>query len=310
MRREVFWNGRAGADKVATSALGLEGHRCKPPPELSGSVEAFALTAVDRTPALGPGSDPAAPDAIRCRVRLLDVGLSIAMKFASRPKGSPAPCARHRDHQHVQIPPDGDCDVAKCHPLLRYRAQPRSRRRGLHCQPIEQRRIQPMHCRPAVKSLAHIARDGLLSGRINQAGTKPRSRSPWTVGGRRITDARTPRDAIDMLISSEVLRSAALEAGSGPSSSVPKRLGARTAVPEVTTRGRSEPVSGDTQRLQWRADRFRLRLSRERRNPGPSCRTRSRERTRRGSRRPLPELHASSYQDHRERHDAHRPRRP
>ena len=76
-------------------------------------------------------------------------------------------------------------------------------------------------------------------------GTKPWSSSPWTDGGRRTNEARTPRDAIANVASSDAMRNAAAEPGSGASSSAPRQPGVRRAIPEVVTKGRLEPASAE-----------------------------------------------------------------
>ena len=66
----------------------------------------------------------------------------------------------------------------------------------------------------------------------------------WTCG-RRPTDARTPRATISVVASSDALRGI-IELGTGGSSSVAARPGVEAiVVPEVTTRGLSDPTSSD-----------------------------------------------------------------
>ena len=62
----------------------------------------------------------------------------------------------------------------------------------------------------------------------------------WNLVARRTTDRRTPRAATEAAASSEATRGI-VEAGA--SSSVARRPGATSPVPEVTIKGRSEPAS-------------------------------------------------------------------
>src|SRR5207247_1009057 len=62
-------------------------------------------------------------------------------------------------------------------------------------------------------------------------------------GGRRTSDARTPRDASASAARSAARRCATGEPESGASSSVPTRPSARTPIPDVTTKGRPDPAS-------------------------------------------------------------------
>lgn len=74
-------------------------------------------------------------------------------------------------------------------------------------------------------------------------GMKPLSPSPWTEGGRRMTDERTPRSAHARVASSEGMRGTA---AGGASRSVPNRPGATIAsirLPDVVTNGRPDPAS-------------------------------------------------------------------
>ena len=76
-----------------------------------------------------------------------------------------------------------------------------------------------------------------------RAGTKARSPSPCTDGGRRTTEARTSCAASACTASSEGMRGAEGALASGASSSVASRPGVRTVIPEVITKGRPDPVS-------------------------------------------------------------------
>ena len=83
----------------------------------------------------------------------------------------------------------------------------------LQREPVEPGRVEPVHRGPAIQPFAHVDRKALFTREVDQDGTKPWSPSPWTDGGRRTTDTRTPRAASEAAASSEATRGIAVEVG-------------------------------------------------------------------------------------------------
>ena len=183
----------------------------------------------------------------RSRVRRLDVGLSTAMTNATQPKWSADRLARHRDDRHVQAPTDHRRDLAERHPLVGDRVDLVAGRRALEGEPVERGRVEPMHGGPAVETpRRRSAETPFCAGDADQDRDEAvRSPSPWTDGGRRTTETRTPRARDRRTRSPPMTRGKHARRGQiGPIVLGPELPGAtRTAVPEVTTRGRSEPAS-------------------------------------------------------------------
>jgi hypothetical protein len=107
------------------------------------------------------------------------------------------------DDGHVQAPADYLSDVSHRHALVGDPVISGSRSTLLKHEPVEVCSIEPVHRGPAVEPLTHIRRNALFRAMPMMVGTKPWSPSPWTVGGRRITDTCTPRSATEAAACSE-----------------------------------------------------------------------------------------------------------
>jgi len=83
-----------------------------------------------------------------------------------------------------------------------------------------------------------------LRAAVISRGTIALSPSPWTVGGIRTIDTRTPCEASASAATSQPIRAAPGEAGSGASRSLTRRPDASVIVGNATTRG--TPVAAST----------------------------------------------------------------
>ena len=84
------------------------------------------------------------------------------------------------DDRQIQAAADDAGDVAERDALFGDPVIPAARNTLLEHEAVETGRIEPVHGRPAVESLAQIGRGALLPP------------SPWTEGGRRTIDTRAP----------------------------------------------------------------------------------------------------------------------
>ena len=154
----------------------------------------------------------------------------------------------HGDDRHFQTPADCLSDLSQRHALFVDRVIPGSRRLFiiralLQREPVERGSIQPMHRGPAVEPVAYIRRDTFFASHSDQVGDEAllvpvmdlreahHRRAYSTRRQRSCRLFRNPRKRV--------------EPEGGTSSSVATRPGAMSNVPEVTTRGRSEPSSAE-----------------------------------------------------------------
>ena len=150
-------------------------------------------------------------------------------------------------------------------PSSRDAVQHRAGRRRLQREPEEARGVQAVDRRPAVGAVADVRRRRPCARAMSiSTGTKPWSPSPWTDGGSRTSDERTPRAASASVATSRRHAVPGVRARDrAASSSVATRPGASSPIP-----------GGDDERpvgaLERRAERLDGRAGRCGREPS-SC---------------------------------------
>ncbi len=74
---------------------------------------------------------------------------------------------RYRSHRHLQASADNFSNVTHRHSFFGHGVIPRAFFQILQGQPVETSRIEDMHCRPAVASVANVSGYTLLAGQFN-----------------------------------------------------------------------------------------------------------------------------------------------
>ena len=149
---------------------------------------------------------------------------------------------RFGNHRHLQTPADCLGDLSDRHALFGDRVIPGSRGTFLKNEPVETGGIEQVHRGPAIESFADIRRNALLASDRDRVGDEPMLESVVNLRKTHHQNTHaTRRDRGGCLFRNSGERGI----DGGRSSSVARRPGATSPVPEVTIKGRSEPVSAE-----------------------------------------------------------------
>lgn len=170
----------------------------------------------------------------RDRVLSLDAGQSIAANRANYPKCGAASVADRDTTGSPQMPSDQFGDLPERNALVGDGME-WSSGVALDGQAEDACGVPPVHRRPAVVAVADVGSDAVLAGEADDPRYETVIAAPMDRRERRTTVARTPRD-LSAATAASGSRGTGSDAGRGSLASVAIAPGARSAMPEVTTR--------------------------------------------------------------------------